>query len=273
MELFGSTTLVDLVKVDELAHVQMTAKMSKSALTLCQTWRQCLASCLPCMANSPALVDTAIHYLLHLYGPLSRSLVAVGEHNLVQSAEEAWHLGKLLHRMEQARSRHLRKGGHVAYILVGRFRVSPSKGVKLIGGDKNVGPKQTFMLPTELSQHFGRCSEILLQLGPIQDSLLLRIGLQHTPGGHRHEVPRKLQLDAGTACPHMILNYKGAALKPKRCMCHATVGMHSFSTRSIPFDTDSSPEVLCAFLVRDGLHDMGNSTLAHALNLDKIRQP
>jgi len=162
----------------------------------------------------------------------------------------------------------------VAYILVGRFRVSPSKGVQLLGEEKAVGPRHTFMLPPDLSQHFRGCCGFSLRLGSTQDSLLLRIGLQHTPGGHRNDVRRKLSLDVGAASPHMILNYRGAVLKPDRSMCHATIGMHSSSsTRSIAFDTDSSPEVLCAFFVRDGSHDMRNPILAHSLNLDRIRQP
>jgi len=86
------------------------------------------------MAQSPLLSDA--HNLLHLYGPLCRSLLAVVEHNLIQSAEGGRQLGKLLYGMEQARSGHLHRGGHVVFILVGRFIVSPSKG--LLGEDNTI---------------------------------------------------------------------------------------------------------------------------------------
>jgi len=272
MELFGSKTFAGLIKPAELAHVQMTATVSKSSLGS-QAWSQCLASCLTCIPQSLILSDEATQRdLLHLYGPLSRSIVAVGEHQLVQNAEEAARLGKLLHRMEKARSTHLHKGGHVAYILVGRFRVSPSNGAQLMADNMSVGPRQTFALPPELSQHLGGCSDFLLQLGPTQDSLLLRIGLQHATGRQTNDARQTLVLDVGTACTHLILNYKGAALKADHHSCHATVGMHAFPSDSMGLDRDSFPEVLCAFFVRDGSHHLRNSILAQTLNLDRIRQ-
>jgi len=252
-----------------LAHLQGAATVSKSALGSDLVWRRCILADQPFFSVDTSLFkDAARHTLMRCYIPFCRSTIGVGDEPLIKSADEAQRLAKLLHGMEKARDAHLSKGGRVAGILVGRLRLSLCQDAQ---GDKSnipVGTRHVFRLPRELNEYFGGCPELVVRLGADQNSLLLRARLCQTPVQKRDDLHQKLVLDVGTANSELFLHYRGAPINLDKHCCHATVGMHSFSRRSMAGGKDPSPDILCALFIRDGRPQVGKASLALSLNLD-----
>jgi len=196
-----------------------------------------------------------------------RSTIAFGDQSLIKNVKEGKLLARLLHGMEKSRDTHLRNGGSVASILVGRFRISQRRND--VGGGNLPPERSSFKLPKELNEYFGGCPELVVRLGSDRDSPLLRAQFCHTPVQRQNSGQKGLTLDVRAACPDLVLDYREAPINLERHRCCATHGMHSFFHRSMACGDDASPDILCALFIRDGQPKAWNVALS--LNLDKPR--
>jgi len=115
VEVLATIRLPQLLGPATLAQLQGAAADLRSTLGSDQVWRQCIMADQPCLILRALLFESsARHALMHCYGHLCRSTIGIGDEPLLQNAEEARRLGKLLHRMEKARGAHLKEGGRVA---------------------------------------------------------------------------------------------------------------------------------------------------------------
>jgi len=269
MEVLTAIHLPELLGPFPLAHLQGAATSFKSTIGSGQVWRRSILAGQPCLSVDASLLkDTARRTVLHCYGPLSRSTIGIGDEPLMQSVEEAQRLAKLLRGIEKAREEHLGRGGRVAGILVGRFRLSPCEGAHADKSNIPLGTRHTFRLPKELNEYFGGCPELVVRLGSGQNCLLLRARLDQTPVKKKNDLHQKLLLDVVTASSELIVDYRRAPVNLDRHCCHAMVGMHSFSRRNMACGNDPSPDILCAFFIRDGQPQAWKANLALSLNID-----
>jgi len=272
VEVLATIRLPQLLGPATLAQLQGAAADLRSTLGSDQVWRQCIMADQPCLILRALLFESsARHALMHCYGHLCRSTIGIGDEPLLQNAEEARRLGKLLHRMEKARGAHLKEGGRVAGILVGRLRLSPRQDTHGDKSDKALGSRHVFRLPPELNEYFGGCGELVVRLGSGQD---LRVRLSQTPVQKRGDLHQNLVLDVCAASSGLVLDYRTCPVNLDRHCCHADFGMHSFPHDSMACGKDPSPDILCAFFIRDGWPPVRKTNLGLTLNLDTplIRQ-
>jgi len=271
VELLGATHFPELLGPPGLAYLQGAANVLKSALACDAVWKRCVAAGLPCLTQSALFLEgTQRHALMRCYMPLCRSIIAIGDQPLIRNVDEAKRLARLLHSMERAGDTHLRTGGSVASILVGRLQISPDWNAHV--GEGNMSPQpNAFRLPQELNEYFGGCPELMVCLGSARDPMFLRLQFCHTLVQQRNTGQKRLTLDVRAACPEHVIDYRGAPVNLETHSCHATIGMHSLSHHSMACGTDPSPGILCACFIRDGQSKTQNANLALTLNLDKPR--
>jgi len=258
--LLATIRLPELLGPVALAHLQGAGVVWKTTFGSDHVWERCIMACEPCFTLHPSMFQGAArHALMHCYSPLGRCTIGIGEEPLLRSAEEAQRLARLLHRMEKARDAHMSKGGRVADILVGRLQLSQRKASHGDKGEESFGSRHVFKLPQELNECFGGCPELMVRLG---SGHKLRVRFSETSAQQKNDQHQKLVLDLGAASSEVVLDYRRCAVNLDRSCCDADVGMQSFRDGSMTGSKDSSPEILCAFFIRDGGVQMWKPNLA-----------